>query len=200
MGRNSVSTTIVPRVPNKEGFSKFWDTVVNAGILGLGYGVVSSKVVYPHRSKSFLPTNLLVDEYYVIAPEAHDNEPRAMETLVELLDYDLMADGNGQVPYGYEPDARPSRWEITGVLWYNPSAPSLYLLTSGTDIVLRVFKNDGQQIWEQIKGEFPLADKPWEFDEERLFQISQTSLRTIYIVQKYRDQWQAINKQVITNG
>lgn len=191
VGQTIIEETIVPTVPDQETFSRFWDKVREAGIMGLGYGVVN-----------------MDDHYYVVSPELSSNEgePGALDTLVQLLNYTLGISGSGVVPYSYISqtyggkylkDQPKGVWEITLVLWYNPSAPSLYLLLEGGDQSLAVHNTSGTVVWEQIKGYVETNPTPFLANEKQLSQMVDTSVRNIYVLKKVANHWDAINKKVV---
>ena len=189
MEQTVIAKTIVPEVPDQETFTRFWDKVREAGIMGLGSGVVN-----------------IEDHFYVVSPEirSDEDEPGVLETLTKLLDYTIGNTGNGKIPYTYihqtydgvyPRDLPKNMWEVTSVLWYNPSAPSLYIFDSEEVFDLQVFKKSGEEVWDQIKRSTINNPKPFKFIESRLT-LEDTSIRNIYVV-KIKQSWAAINNRVV---
>lgn len=178
----SVSKTIIPKVPSKFAFSQFWNQVQSAGILQLGYGVVS-----PSKT----------EDHYVICPEISSDDLGNLETLEGVLDYKIQSLGNGKIPYvpkgvGYDID---TQWSITLALWYNPSAPSLYLFLEDETQPLEVYNKTGEEVWEQIKEKVNNNPTAFPYDENRLT-MENTSIRNIFVME-VREPWAAINNQVV---
>ena len=197
--RTVIKETIVPTVPDQETFTQFWDKVREAGIMGLGYGVVKPVALQINS-----------DDYrYVVSPELSSNaegEPMALDTLFELLNHTIGRKGNGVVPYSYtspQGNANETKgvWEVTLVLHYNPSAPSLYLPLRNETLPLQVHNKSGLEVWEQLKEALEYNGIPrepnFDFDDSRLSEFADTSIRNIYVLKRFRSHWQAINKRVV---
>lgn len=195
VGQTIIEETILPTVPDQETFSGFWDKVQKAGIMGLGYGVVN-----------------MGDHYYVVSPElsSAEEEPGALNTLVQLLNYTIGKSGSGVVPYSYISqtyggkylkDQPKGVWEVTLVLHYNPSSPSLYLMARNETIPLGVFGMTGIEVWNQIKHELEFEGRPrqpyFKLNDSRLSEFVDTSVRNIYVLKRVQSHWQAINKRVV---
>ena len=198
VGKTVIEKTIVPTVPDQVTFSGFWDKVQEAGIMGLGYGVV----------KPVLKGKLQDDYRYVVSPElsSTEGEPGALDTLVQLLNYTIGRSGNGVVPYSYtspQGNANETKnvWEVTLVLHYNPSAPSLYLTLNNDTLSLQVHNKSGLEIWEQLKKALEYNGIPkepnFDFNDSRLTEFADTSIRNIYVLKRVNTHWDAINKQVV---
>jgi len=180
----SVSKTITPKVPSKEAFSKFWNQVQSAGIIQLGYGVVS-----PSKT----------EDHYVICPEISSDGLGMLETLEEVLDYKIQSLGSGKIPFvpkgaGYDID---TQWTITLALWYNPSSPSLYLFLEDGSDPLQVYNKTGEEVWKQIKEMVNKNPTAFPYDENRLT-MEDTSIRNIFVMKLLEEKpWAAINNQVV---
>lgn len=192
--QNVIRETIVPTVPDRVTFSEFWDKVKEAGIIGLGYGVVRLTQYPKYR--------------YVISPELSSTkgEPGALETLVQQLDHTIGRSGNGVVPYSYtSPQGNANEpkgdWEVTLVLHYNPSSPSLYLMARNETIPLQVYNMRGIEVWNQIKEALEFEGRPrepyFELNDSRLSEFVDTSVRNIYVLKRVNQHWEAINNKVV---
>lgn len=202
VGQNVILGTMVPTLPNQVTFSQFWDQVMESGIMGLGYGVV----------KPVLKGKLQDDYRYVVSPElsSTEGEPGALETLVQQLDHTIGKGGNGIVPYSYtSPQGNVNEpkgvWEVTLVLHYNPSSPSLYLMGANETLPLHVFNMKGIQVWNQLKNMFEYDDGPnpltaFELSDSRLSEFVDTSVRNIYVLKRVNTHWDAINNRVVMNN
>ena len=190
VGQTTIAETIVPTMPDQVTFSQFWDKVREAGIMGLGYGVVKS------------------DDYlYVVSPElsSGDGEPGTFETLNQLVNLAIGRSGNGVVPYSHTNQPRFSTenvgvWEITLVLFYNPSAPSLYLALNNDTLSLQVNNKSGLEIWEQLEYHGIPKEPNFDFDDSRLSEFVDTSIRNIYVLKRVQSHWQAINNKVVMSN
>ena len=199
--RTVIKETIDSKVPDQVTFSEFWDKVQEAGIMGLGYGVV----------KPVLKGKLQDDYRYVVSPElsSTEGEPGALETLVQQLDYTIGKIGNGVVPYSYtSPQGNANEpkgvWEVTLVLHYNPSSPSLYLMARNETIPLQVFNMKGIEVWNQIKEALEFEGRPrqpyFQLSNSRLSEFVDTSVRNIYVLKRVNEHWEAINNKVVMSN
>lgn len=97
-------------------------------------------------------------------------------------------------------------FEIAQVMYYNPSAPSLYInLGEGNIFTLRCHTKTGREIWEQMKYTVEEhlnrrdVTAPVYLGEDQFTNFLETSVRTLVILKLDDDenQYNAINYRVV---
>lgn len=90
-------------------------------------------------------------------------------------------------------------FEVAQIMYYNPSAPSLYLFSGQNIESLSPHNKTGAQIWNKMKETIDAAGGgPVTIDEQEAFtNFLETSIRTLVIMKVADNQYNAINYQVV---
>ena len=95
-------------------------------------------------------------------------------------------------------------FEIAQVMYYNPSAPSLYMnLGEGNIFTLNSYNKTGREIWEEMK--YTVEEylnrrditAPVYLGDDQFTNFLETSVRTLVIMKYNNDKYNAINYQVV---
>lgn len=184
-----ISSYVVANKPIDEPiFQDWWDDVRNQGIMGLGRG-------YYHH-----------DDYaMLVLPEIHTDDGYHEDVLLDIMNNraDRQWDNRGDFT-GVAPNLS-GEYDILASMFYNPSAPSLYLVyaSDGDEGLMGnipVHRKSGKQIMKMINEMLRDSGEPVDLEgKENVWSgFNDTSIRPIWILRKSSHAWfAAINSKEV---
>ena len=192
----NLSDTITPAAPKFDPFWDVWTDLVSSGFSRVSFGVVS----------------LGEDNYMAVLPElTEDMDP--LETLKALMKQNYMGAQNelhrrlvwkeqqSKSDLNYSDVVLTGDWKITLMLWYNPSAPSCYVVYGGKGwdtkgVPISIYKKSPDVVLQEII-ETQDKIKPFKLKSIDGMAVVNTSVRTIYFLSNDRTHRDSINKMVV---
>ena len=191
-----ISSYVVANQPIDEPiFQDWWDHTLHQGIMGLGRG-------YYHFD----------DHAMLVLPEIHTDDGYHEDVLLDIMNNrsDRQWDNKGilkpNIPNWSEGDAPnlSGEYDILAVMFYNPSAPSLYLVYAsdgdeGLMGSIPVFKKTGEEIMEMVNEMLRDSGEAVNLEgKENVWSgFNDTSIRPIWLLKKSNSWFAAINSREV---
>jgi len=186
-----ISSYVVANKPmdhiDKSIFEDWWDHVLNQGIMGLGRG-------YYHFN----------DYAMLVLPEIHTDDGYHEDVLLDIMNNraDRQWDNRGQ-RYPRAPNLS-GEYDILALMFYNPSAPSLYLVYAsdgdeGLMGTIPVHKQTGGKIMAMTNEMLRDSGEPVDLEgKENIWSgFNDTSIRPIWLLKKSNSWFAAINSKEV---
>lgn len=182
-------------------FKDFWDDVLGQGIMGLGRG-------YYHFN----------DFAMLVLPEIHTDDGYHEDVLLDIMNNraDRQWDNKGKRVSKFDEssgyleigmDKAPNlsgEYDILALMFYNPSAPSLYLVyaSDGDEGLMGnipVHRKDGDEIMNMANEMLRDSGEPVDLEgKENVWSgFNDTSIRPIWLLKKSNSWFAAINSREV---
>ena len=187
-----ISSYVVANRPlplKNQKFDKWWDNIIDSGIMDLNYGIFAK------------------DDYaMVVLPEIHSSDDTHENVLLRVINEKPRGGRSRQWwRYANAFSEMEGTYDVLALMFYNPSAPSLYLVyaSDGDEGLMGnipVHRKSGKQIMEMTNE--MLRDSGETVDLEGKENVwsgfNDTSIRPIWILRKSSHAWfAAINSKEV---
>ena len=170
-------------------FDRWWDDIIDSGIMDLNYGIFAK------------------DDYaMVVLPEIHTGDDTHENVLMRVINKKPRGGRHRQWwRYANAFSEMKGTYDVRALMFYNPSAPSLYLVyaSDGDEGLMGnipVHRKSGKQIMKMINEMLRDSGEPVDLEgKENVWSgFNDTSVRPIWILRKSSDAWfAAINSKEV---
>jgi hypothetical protein len=204
----NLSDTITPVAPDSDPFWDVWTDLVSSGISRVSYGLVSLgednyMAVLPELEVGMDPLEtlkaLMKQNFKVGPPSKPSSWSMTNPSNLRTKSF-IWKENQSKSDLNYSEAVLTGDWKITLMLWYNPSAPSCYVVYGLGDetkgVPLSIYKKAPDVVLQEIiKTQDKI--KPFKLKSIDGMAVVNTSVRTIYFLSKDRTHRDSINKMVV---